>query len=261
MRIQSVCCPKRRVWLSVFCGALLFTSTLSAQVNTERLRQTHGKTGYITSLGLDFNVLSGNSDKFEIAPNARLDYVSDYWNWFVVGNYKYGESAQKAFTNKGFLHWRINAPLDRSVSWEFFVQREFDEFRRITDRSLLGLALRMGLMRFGDNGENGTVYWGSGIMSEHEAYQSASPVDRLRWTNYVSGSYRHKGFSIASIWYVQPDLGDFGDVRALTDTSVSVGLTEQLSWRLGVKASYTSRPQATVKSYDVDIQNGIVWSF
>jgi len=101
MRIQSVCCPKRRVWLSVFCGALLFTSTLSAQVNTERLRQTHGKTGYITSLGLDFNVLSGNSDKFEIAPNARLDYVSDYWNWFVVGNYKYGESAQKAFT-KGF---------------------------------------------------------------------------------------------------------------------------------------------------------------
>ncbi len=254
---RDVCCVG-----CLLCLIVLWSTSLFAQVNTERLRRSHDKTGYMTSLGLDFNVLSGNSEKFEVAPNARLDYVSDYWNWFVVGNYKYGESAHQTFANKGFLHWRINAPLDLSdMSWEFFVQREFDEFRRITDRALIGAGLRIPFMTFGPNGDNGKMYWGSGLMSEHEAYQSAPYVDRLRWTNYLSCSYRNKGFSFVTIGYVQPDLGDFGDVRILSDTSIAVDIVSQLSWRFGIKAAYSSRPQASVKSYDLDIHNGIAWSF
>jgi hypothetical protein len=64
-----------------------------------------------------------------------------------------------------------------------------------------------------------------------------------------------------TIGYVQPDLGDFGDVRILSDTSIAVDIVSQLSWRFGIKAASSSRPQASVKSYDLDIHNGIAWSF
>jgi len=240
----------------VFC-----VTTLSAQVNTERMRVSHDKTGYVTSLGMDFNVLAGNSEKFEVAPNARLDYVGDYWSWFLVGNYKYGESAQTAFANKGFLHWRVTAPFQERLSWEFFTQREFDEFRRITDRSLVGLGLRTALLDKETDGDGGDVYLGSGLMSEHEAYQSSDPSDLIRWTNYLSAGYTQKTFRIVAIVYLQPAVSDFGNLRALADTSMHLYLTDQLSWRFSVKASYTSRPQDSVKSYDLDVQNGIGWSF
>lgn len=241
----------------IFCATTLF-----AQVNTEGLRQSHEKTGYITSLGMDFNVLSGNSEKFEMAPSARLDYVSDYWNWFLVGNYKYGESAQTAFANKGFLHWRVTAPINSDgLSWEFFTQREFDEFRSITDRSLFGIGLRTLFLSMGPKGDALRVYWGSGLMSEHEAYKSSLPSELVRWTNYLSFGYTEHPFRVVTIVYVQPALGDFANLRALSDTAMSVYLTEQLSWRFAVKWAYISRPQPSVKSYDLDIQNGITWSF
>jgi hypothetical protein len=245
------------VFSLTFCA-----TTLSAQVNTERMRSAHDKAGYMASAGMDFNVLAGNSEKFELAPNARLDYVGDYWSWFLVGNYKYGESAQTAFANKGFLHWRVTAPLHSDgLSWEFFVQREFDEFRRITDRSLFGLSLRTALLDKGPAVDGGDVYLGSGLMSEHEAYQSSDPSDLIRWTNYLSAGYTQKSFRIVAIVYLQPALSDFGNLRALADTSMNFYLTDQVSWRFSVKGAYTSRPQVSVKSYDVDIQNGISWSF
>jgi len=249
------------VWGCVVLTLGLGVTTLSAQVNTERMRTSHDKKGYMASVGMDLNVLAGNSEKFELAPNARLDYVSDYLSWFLVGNYKYGESAQKAFANKGFLHWRVMAPINSGLSWEFFTQREFDEFRRITDRSLLGLGLRTALFDKETTGDGGAVYLGSGLMSEHEAYQSSNPSDLIRWTNYLSAGYTQKFFRIVAIVYLQPALSDFGNLRALADTSMHLYLTDQLSWRFSVKAAYTSRPQVSVKSYDVDIQNGISWSF
>lgn len=245
-------------WLAVFAYT---DNRLHAQVNTEQFRKSHNSEGYRVSLGTDFSLLSGNSQKFEIAPNARLDYVSNYWDWFLIGTYKHGESGDAVFANKGFLHWRLTAPVNlHEVLWEFFVQREFDDFRQITDRTLVGLGLRVPVLGGGERTHAEGLFWGSGLMTEHEAYAAASAVDRVRWTNYLSGKYVQKSVTWAMIVYVQPDVRDFGDMRALADTSLSMMITEQLSWRCTLKWMYSSRPQNGVSPHDVELQNGVVWT-
>ena len=248
---------KRVSCLSVLC-VCVFATLVEAQVNTERLRQTHDKIGYVTSIGVDLNLLSGNSDKFELAPNGRLDYISDDWNWFLVGTYKYGESAKKVFANKGFVHWRINAPLQGTgFLWEFFTQREFDDFRGITDRTLFGLGVRVPWLSWQERGD---LHFGSGLMAEHEVYRSSSS-DLVRWTNYVSVRYSDKPVTVLSSVYLQPAVADFSDFRALSDTSLSVTIVGNLSWRVSFKVAYSSRPQPDITGYDLELQNGMTWSF
>lgn len=251
-----------RLYLAVLFCSLCFFSAIEAQVNTERLRQSHDKIGYITSGGIDMSLLSGNSDKFELAPNGRLDYISDYWNWFVAGHYKYGESSKEVFANKGFVHWRVTAPLDDAgLFWEFFTQREFDDFRGITDRSLFGLGIRKQLLSFGPKAVSGHVYLGTGLMSEHEAYQASPPADLMRWTSYVSVRYTENTVTLLTSWYVQPAVAHFADFRALSDTTVTMGMIGNLSWRISLKLAYTSRPQPGISDYDLELQNGVTWSF
>jgi hypothetical protein len=249
------------VWIGLF-GVLWFATGTAAQVNTERLRPSHAKIGYVTSGGIDMNLLSGNSDKFEVAPNGRLDYISDYWNWFVVGYYKYGESSKKVFANKGFVHWRVHAPLDPEGSfWEFFTQREFDDFRGITDRSLFGLGIRKEIVSFGTKGDTGHVYVGTGVMSEHEAYQVSAPSDLMRWTSYLSLRYTENTTTLLTSWYIQPVIDNFANVKALSDTALTMGLIGNAAWRISLKLSYSSQPQPDISAYDLEFQNGVTWSF
>lgn len=237
---------------------LCLCTPIVAQVNTERLRTNDVQEGFATAVGLDFNILAGNSEKFEIAPTIRLDYVNPHWTCFVVANYKKGESAGIDYTNKGFVHARLSVPVSPITSLEFFSQREFDTFRRITDRSLLGTGARIRLQHWHNFG---AIYLGSGLMSEHETYKSNPASDLIRWTSYLSGHYSHLPFGLVGSLYVQPALTDFENLRLLCDVTASMAITTQLTWTFGFKLTYARYPQPGIKNHDIDIQNGIRWDF
>ena len=98
-------------------------------------------------------------------------------------------------------------------------------------------------------------------MSEHEAYQVSAPSDLMRWTSYLSLRYTENTTTLLTSWYIQPVIDNFINVKALSDTSLRMGLIGNAAWRISLKLSYSSQPQPDISAYELEFQNGVTWSF
>jgi len=251
-------------------AALILTSTLAAQVNTEALRREDLAPGLHTTLGADLGVIAGNSDLLQLKSNLRFDYRSGGNHFFLVGQYQQGRT-DTLFINKGFAHLRGVRALGPRYYVEGFLQREFNEFIALEDRQLVGGGVRIRWRQRQDPSEKPPplqLNTGIGLMWEREQIDttgqaSGDPVhgavaSLIRSTNYLVVRWQlDDRLALFSTTYYQVDLGRFSDYRILWEGRLGVNLTKRLSLTLNLDLRYDSEPPEGIKPYDLEITNGV----
>ncbi|MFQ6104494.1 MAG: DUF481 domain-containing protein [Candidatus Glassbacteria bacterium] len=249
---------------------ILILLTLNAsfgQVNTENLRRTDISQGLHNSLEFDFGLVSGNSEYLNLTSGFRSDLVSGRYYSFGVIQYQRGIQDDEVFINKGFVHLRGIRELTSSFYGELFVQKEFNDFILLKDRNLIGGGLRIALLPHGNTTGRSSpirVYAGIGTMWENEDIGTHPPEETsiFRSTNYASLSWRiDDRVYVGVVSYYQVHLGDFQDFRVLLESGFGYDVTRSIAFQVSFNLRYDNEPPRDVKKHDLEIKNGLRFSF
>ena len=249
-----------------FVLCLTFCSPLAAQVNIftdETMKQMQLKPGWYNSIALDLTYRTGNTDLFTARTRFRSDYLSKRYHGFVFGSLQQGRRKGAFFINKGMAHARIIWRSTQHLLLESFVQKQFNESILLNDRNLAGggvrLALRPASSKF-------NVYLGIGGMWEHERINDKELGDIttsiVRSTNYLNWTWQlDERITTSATGYYQFYVRRFQDYRILFQGSITFRLTTKLAFPLRVNFRYDSEPPTGIQKHDVEIFNGLRYTF
>ncbi|RKU07478.1 hypothetical protein C6503_24680 [Candidatus Poribacteria bacterium] len=254
--------------LSQICFALLlaYCFPLAAQVNIftgETVRQMQLEAGWYNSINLDLTYRTGNTDLLTSRTRFRSDYLSKTYHGFIFGSLQQGRKSGAFFINQGMAHARIIRNLTQHVLFESFVQKQFNESILLSDRNLVGGGIRFDLhpSNFKFN-----IYLGIGAMSEHERINDKDGGEIttriIRSTNYINWTGQlDERITTSATGYYQVNTQRLRDYRVLFEGSLTFRLTTKLAFPLRVNFRYDNEPPTGIRKHDVEIFNGLGYTF
>lgn len=256
---------KRGIGIS-FILLLFSCPSLVAQVNIftgETLKQMRLESGVYNSIALDLTYRSGNTDLLTTQTRFRSDYLTEAYHVFIFGSLQQGRKDDVFFINKGMAHARIIRNLTQHLLFESFVQKQFNESILLSDRNLVG-----GGVRFASHPRDSkfNLYLGIGAMWEHERIndktRGAMTTRVVRSTNYINWTGQlDERVTTSATGYYQIYVRRFQDYRILFEGSLTFRLTTKLSFPLRVNFRYDSEPPTGIRKHDVEIFNGLRYTF
>jgi putative salt-induced outer membrane protein YdiY len=263
-------CPISHLILhaALICAVLFLIACFSAkaQVNIftgETTKKMQLNPGWYNSINLDLAYRSGNTEILTLRTRFRSDYLSKTYHGFVFGSLQQGRKNGEFFTNKGMAHGRIIRSLTDHILVESFVQKQYNESILLNDRNLLGggvrLAIRSPKSRF-------NLYLGTGAMWEHERINDKIVGEIttriIRSTNYINWTAQlEERISTSATGYYQVHVRRVADYRILFEGSIMFRLTTKLSFPIRVNFRYDNEPPTGIQKHDMEIFNGLSYTF
>lgn len=232
---------------------LLMPSAALAQVNAEAFRGGDNKGGFSSQFDLSFGYLTGNVNQTYWDSELRFDYLSEdtsklngtSHHVFLVGSWGRGEAQGKPYKDNLFSHLRWVHLWDTNAGTEYFLQTQYDEFKDLRQRSLVGLGWRHEFWLIST-----LLAYGVGTMLEYEDIMSTSQTQLVvRSTNYVSASIKK---TLNFVGYYQPLWINPSDFRVSIESQVDIPATQTLSFVFVLKYLYDSVPPQGVQKQDVN---------
>ena len=244
----------------------VFSLPLAAQVNIftgETMRQMQLEPGWYNSINLDLTYRTGNTDLFTTRTRFRSDYLSKTYHGFIFGSLQQGRKSGDFFINKGMAHARIIRNLTQHVLFESFAQKQFNESILLSDRNLAGGGVRFALH---PSSAKFNFYLGIGAMWEHERINDTDigeiTTHLIRSTNYINWTGQlDERVTTGATGYYQFHTQRFEDFRILFEGSLTFRLTTKLAFPIRVNFRYDSEPPTGIRKHDVEIFNGLRYTF
>jgi len=238
----------------------LFAGVASAQVNTEEMRTGDAKPGFHGFASGSFSLRKGNVDLIQGGLGARLEYNVDIHEPFIQGDLQYGKKSDETYINKGFVHLRWTAMWNEAIGSELFTQIQFNEFTRLTYRTLGGVGFRAALLK------NKTIemFLGMGYMASYEELdidadsQHSQSSFHHQSTNYLTIRLNLTDIlALVSTTYYQTRLTDFSDFRILEQAGLEITLHENVSLVESFSLAHDSKPPDDVEETDITTTTSI----
>ena len=221
---------------------ILFISSLTAQVNIEAMRNTNDSSSLELQFDLDFINTTKKNTEFTYA--TRYNYLFDNDAVFLgvfKGEYfqQEADGVKQDLENKGMLHLRYTHPI-KSFFVEGFIQNEFDDFRALENRQLIGGGVRFPLTSssFFDS-----MFVGTGAMYEKEVYnlENNLEITELKSTSYLTLSKAiNENITLDTTMYYQFNTSKMKDYRLLAISTMDFAIND----RVGFFVRFDMREQA-----------------
>jgi hypothetical protein len=230
--------------------------SLSAQVilNTERF-QLGEVDGFHLGADLAGSLQQGNSEVLDLAASGIVGMLQGrHWTRLIFGG-KYLSDEDRSILDQQFAQLRYSYIISPHTRTFHFVQAQKNETLLLKSRWLVGTGIRRTLIQ----GEQGTVSVGTGVMGEWERLdparvgpEDATSRDAIRVANLAVASWDFTGGArLLNIVYLQPDLGEFSDLRILNDLGLSVPITPSVRTTLSLEWRRDTRPPSTLDRDDL----------
>ncbi|HLW57621.1 MAG TPA: DUF481 domain-containing protein [Bacteriovoracaceae bacterium] len=233
----------------LFSFLLLLSPLALAFVNVESVRKIEGQ-GFIGRSALQTSGQLGNTEKFTSQMNTIGAWRLEENEWLYSLNYKYGTSAKVKDTNLGIAHLRHTWGYQNFLSYEVFIQSEFNEFKELNSRYFLGSNLRFKLWAE----EYSSLFFGVGAFYEIEDFY-LEDRDKKHWRAnlYLSHLYRfNKIVSSFITVYYQPLFSNTGNHRVRFLTGIDSKLSDKLSLGVSFNVNHDAGVPRGVKETDID---------
>lgn len=237
---------------------LLVSRGAAAQiVNVQALFEEKAEEGPSGAVELSADWRTGNTALFTIRGALLGQWRVDPHTWLAVVRGEYSIANGERIVSKVLEHLRYRYRLNDWLAGETFLQHEYDEFRRLQARALLGAGPRFTLKE----SEGLGLVLGVAAMLEYEQLRDDGEPDAgQRWTDLRATSYAllrvklMENVNLLETLYVQPRVADPSDIRVLNETALSVKANEHLTLSLSFVLNYDSAPPATVVPLDTQLR-------
>ncbi len=262
------------VWRILFIFAYLLPVFSFAQIlNIEKAvldkDTTKNFIGNITGGFVLYNRSAAADDPVEFLGfdfKSSIAYYPGRHRVLSLTNIDYLRINENIFLNTGYQHFRFDFRKDRKVYPEAFTQYQYDNFRGLSPRLLIGTGMRHRLYK----NENFTFTFSVGIMYESERWQHPSTMESVlvnfwKSTNYLVFRWKITEWAdFNSVQYFQTAYD--GNIQAFrhrysTDINLNTKLTERLSWTSSFSLNFENRPIVPVVRTVYRLSNGISLKF
>jgi Protein of unknown function, DUF481 len=262
-----------RSWLVIAAIVLvtgmvtLVTGTAHAQiVNVQgALAKAPDKDDTTGQVELKVNWREGNNPLFDIGGAGSFLVRRGHILGLVLARGEYGTSRGLTLTKKSFEHMRMRVELDCRWRWEAFLQHEYDQFRRLSLRAVVGTGPAFQII----DTKPIAVLAGAAYLFEYEeldnrpgTFDAGARATAHRGSVYVTGHENlGSGVVIVETAYAQPRLNEPSDVRVLGEFSVLSQLSSRIALKDSFTVAYDHTPPDGVKRYDTALEVGVLVTF
>lgn len=238
-----------------FSSFVFFVPYSFSIVNIEKVRPSI-REGVIFNFDFSGDFQRGNVIDTIFSGSALLSLGRGRHSMFFLTSGILDVGVERAF----MFHVRYNYDFTRTFIPEVYLQYEYNEPLIIVARAVGGVGMRLRVLEYAiPHTEGGVeskekdhgkffVFFGVSYMPEYELLQKETRGTFYhRISSYLSFVYEAGRFIISNVSYVQPRVDLVSDVRALSETSFSVKISENLSFNINLNIKYDSMPPTHIK--------------
>lgn len=221
-----------------------------------------GWTGQLTATA-DWR--TGNTELLLIGGSATALYRHGPWLALGIARAEYAEGADEKISEKTFEHLRGRRDLNARWLWEAFAQHEYDAFRRLSVRALVGTGPAVRLV----TRPRGKLLLGVAYLATYEQLdRRAGVIDagdtrfEHRLSTYLTGVYAiDPRLAATQTIYVQPRLDEPSDLRVLSETSLNVKVSTRLAFANRLVIARDASPPDEIRELDTALKVDLVLTF
>ncbi len=239
----------------------LHAASAAAQiVNVQALFDEDEAPGRSVSVDLGTDWRTGSTRLISLRGALLGQWRTKRHTWLGVIRGEYAFAANERIVSKLLEHVRYRNRFTERLSGEAFIQHEYDEFRRLHFRALLGAGPRVRVL----TGKQATLVVGLALMLEHERIRRDSEPDAgqqrtdPRVSSYILGrlEFMENVFLVETL-YVQPRVTNPADIRLLNDTVFEVKPNERLTVGIGFNLAFDNSPPVSVPKLDTQLRTTV----
>ena len=187
-------------------------------------------------------------------------------SYVVLGKLAYTENNRSTILNNGYLHLRTNFNYRKTWSQEVYGQIQYDNFRGLTQRYLLGGGVRFKAIR----SSKFDLILGSGPMYEKEDWripesEGMEDVAFLKLSNYLIVRWNiADNVNFNTIFYYQVGYDKSIDAarnRISSTTNFNFKISKHLSFTTSISMAYEDKPIIPITRFIYGVENGLTLEF
>jgi hypothetical protein len=220
-------------------------------------------------IGFGFNINKQKTTVFDLNQSSDIGYLFLDNALYFISNIKIVTSGANDLVNSGHLHLRYRWQRNKIIQPELFGQYQWEGARGMEERILSGVNMRLRLQ----HDTLGTVYFGLGLMYEHEKWNytavdtellpaetSAVIVDRSKINSYIKITRSispSAGFSIIGFVQAEPN-ENIKYPRIASSARLQLKVTTKMDFSVNYSNIYDLNPVVPIDKHFFSLGNSLV---
>lgn len=230
-------------------------------VNVESIRKVADTSRWSGFVSIDLALIKNKKDIFKIANRTHVQYQKNKNLVLLINDINVQQLDAEKFVNRGIQHLRYNYRFHQRVTWEAFIQTQYDPISNIIFRGLLGSGPRFKL----SPSKKHRFYLGTLMMYEYEETEELEQTvinSDFRGSMYVSVNlYPSDQISFVSTSYYQPNISAFKDYRISNETSLVFKIFKDVAFKSTFTLFFDTFPAMNVPDTQYEWTNGLTYMF
>lgn len=246
----------RLQFLLLLCA---FSMLSHAQIiNIESKRFLNDTNGLVGNIGANFNINQNTRQVMTLGFNMHMQYQKNRYRILAISDLSFIKADGQDFVNAGYQHIRYNYKLVNRLTWEAFVQAQYNKVLLLDRRYLAGTGPRFKVVKT----KNFRMYTACLYMYEYQAQNSDSIIQyNNRISAYITISVNLGKAELTSTTFYQPNLADFQNYRIANDSAFELGINHHLNFRVGFNLLYDTRQPPGIPALTYILKNGLNYKF
>ena len=237
------------LFLFPFCSKAQIANIEKFRLDKDTARIWMGNAGLGYSSKKQQNIVN------DFSAYLNLVYLSKMHSYMTINYMDLQQVDKFTFISEGYTHWRLNFFRKHLVSYEPFVQFQYDKGRGLIDRNLYGLSFRFNLLHKNKDHRKLDMTVSTGAMYEEEFWQGAvlryaEPGDSTRahtqfiksTSNFYLRASLHEKITLFTSIYYQARFEKFNSPRIVSDIQFQFKVTKRFALSTGFVSTYDSFP-------------------
>lgn len=247
----------RAKYLTLFFA--LFVIVNKAQViNIEGKRFLNDTNGFVGRSDLNFNITQNIKQVLNLGINVHVQYKHNKHRVLAISDLAIIKAADQDFQNTGYQHLRYSYKLHKLITWESFVQGQYNKVLLLDKRYLAGTGPRFRLLKE----KHLRIYMATMYMYEFQSQANETIIqNNHRLNSYLTFNIDFDKFDFTSTSFYQPLLSDFSNYRIASDNNIDLSINNHFNFRIGLNLLYDVKQPPGVPPLVYIFRNGISFRF
>ena len=223
-------------------------------------------------IGFGFNINKQKTRVLDLKQTADIGYLFKDHALYLITNAKLIASGSNELINSGFLHTRYRWQRNKVVQPEFFGQYQWEGSRGMEERILAGANMRFRLQ----NDSSGTIYFGIGLMHEHEVWNYSAvdaellppninsvTVNRAKLNSYLKITREFSpSAALVIIGFIQSGPNEnIKYPRIASNAKLQFKITKSIDFAVTFDNIYDPRPVVPIDNHYYTLGNNLIIKF
>jgi hypothetical protein len=227
-------------------------------INIETKRFLNDTNGFVGRSDLNFNINQNVQQVMSFGINVHAQYQYNKHRLLGISDLALIKGANQDFLNNGYQHIRYSYKINKRITWENFIQGQYNLVLKLDKRYLAGSGPRFRIIKQ----KHFRLYAASLYMYEFQSQDQEKIIQyNHRNSSYLTFNIDYTKINFTTTVFYQPLLNNFSNYRIATDSNLGITLNAHFNFRIGFNLLYDTHQPPGIPALVYGMRNGISFRF